>query len=82
MAANTNPKPGAASQTIDVLMEISRLLNTGLDEETMAICLRLCESGVNPEALAEVIRELRRETANIKVADLTAASGDINTGRG
>ncbi|CAG5115441.1 unnamed protein product, partial [Candidula unifasciata] len=66
MAANPNQKSAAASQTIDILMEISRLLNTGLDEETMAICLRLCESGVNPEALAEVIRELRRETANIK----------------
>lgn len=49
-------------------MEMSRLLNTGLDEETMAVCLRLCENGINPEALAEVIKELRRESANVKVS--------------
>ena len=49
------------------LLEISKLLNTGLDAESLAICVRLCESGVNPEALANVIRELRRETAALKV---------------
>lgn len=48
-------------------MEMSRLLNTGLDRETMAICVRLCSEGVNPEALALVIQELRRESQAIKV---------------
>ena len=47
--------------------EISDLLNTGLDEETLQICVQLLEAGVNPEALAAVVMELRRETANIKV---------------
>ena len=50
-----------------VLTDISRLLNTGLDAETLAICVRLCEAGVNPEALAKVIQDLRRETAALKV---------------
>lgn len=49
------------------LTEISKLLNTGLDSETLAICVKLCEAGVNPEALASVIQELRRETAAIQV---------------
>jgi hypothetical protein len=31
--------------------------------QTLSICVSLCESGVNPEALAAVIRELRREQA-------------------
>ena len=48
-------------------MEISNLLNTGLDSETLVLCVKLCEAGVNPEALASVIRELRRESAAIKV---------------
>ena len=52
---------------VSALLEISKLLNTGLDAESLAICVRLCESGVNPEALANVIRELRRETAALKV---------------
>jgi mitotic-spindle organizing protein 1 len=41
--------------------DISGILHTGLDRETLAICVSLCESGVNPEALAAVIKELRRE---------------------
>lgn len=32
--------------------EISKILNTGLDRETLAILVNLCEAGVNPEALA------------------------------
>uniref|UniRef100_A0A0B7ALC5 Mitotic-spindle organizing protein 1 n=1 Tax=Arion vulgaris TaxID=1028688 RepID=A0A0B7ALC5_9EUPU len=76
MSSNPKQKSVAASNTLDILMEVSRLLNTGLDEETMAICLRLCENGVNPEALAEVIQELRRESANIRATVLGDKSGD------
>ena len=54
------------------LMEISKLLNTGLDSETLTICVRLCESGVNPEALALVIQELRREVATLKASRITS----------
>mmetsp|Transcript_7258 Transcript_7258/g.9197 ORF Transcript_7258/g.9197 Transcript_7258/m.9197 type:complete len:81 (-) Transcript_7258:1153-1395(-) len=52
-----------AQQTMDVLYELSRLLNTGLDRETLSILVSLCEHGVNPEALAMVVKELKRETA-------------------
>ncbi|XP_013792925.1 mitotic-spindle organizing protein 1-like [Limulus polyphemus] len=58
-----------AKETFEIIQEISRLLNTGLDTETLAICVRLCESGVNPEALASVIRELRRESAAVKAGE-------------
>ena len=44
------------------------MLETGLDSETLAICIKLCENGVNPEALAMVIQELRRESAALKVS--------------
>ncbi|GFR70026.1 mitotic-spindle organizing protein 1-like [Elysia marginata] len=60
------PTNVVATETLDILMEISNLLNTGLDEETLALCVQLCENGVNPEALAEVIKELRRESAQYK----------------
>ena len=52
----------------EALLEISKLLNTGLDAETLAVCVRLCESGVNPQALAMVIQDLRRETAAARVS--------------
>ena len=48
-------------------MEMSRILNTGLDMETLATVVRLCENGVNPEALALVFQELRKESAAVKV---------------
>lgn len=32
----------------------------GLDETTLALCVRLCDNGANPEALAKVIMELMR----------------------
>ncbi len=50
----------AARETFQVLLELSRLLNTGLDAETLAICVRLCENGVKPEALALVINQARQ----------------------
>ena len=40
--------------------EISQLLDTGLDKRTLATIMGLCENGVNPEALAYAIKELRR----------------------
>ena len=49
---------------IDTLLaayEISKILNTGLNRETLAILVSLIEEGVNPEALAAVVQELRRE---------------------
>lgn len=49
------------------MKEISDLLNTGLDDETLRVCVQLLEAGVNPEALATVVQELRRETTAIKV---------------
>jgi len=54
-----------AKETFRLLQEMSRLLNTGLDDETLAICVRLCEKGANPEALASVVRDLRRESAAV-----------------
>ncbi len=63
---STNTKDASAlkdaKQTLQVLMELSDLLNTGLDEETLVILTQLCEAGVHPEALAKVVLELRRES--------------------
>lgn len=45
---------------LKVLKDISDLLNTGLDDDTLKVCVQLLEAGVNPEALASVVLELRR----------------------
>ncbi|KAL3183076.1 hypothetical protein MRX96_006859 [Rhipicephalus microplus] len=43
---------------------MSQLLNTGLDAQSLGLCVKLCESGVNPEALACLIKEVRAQTAS------------------
>ncbi|CAK5274030.1 unnamed protein product, partial [Mycena citricolor] len=63
----------AAQQTLDILHEMSQLLNTQLDKETLTTCVRMIESGVNPEALAAVIQELRRENANQRSQETRAS---------
>ncbi|KAJ3159935.1 hypothetical protein HDU86_001199 [Geranomyces michiganensis] len=75
-----DPKLQQARETMDILHEISLILNTGLDRETLALCVSLCESGVNPEALAVVIRELRNE-ANALQARGADARGDASAMR-
>ena len=53
-------------ETFATLQEISRLLNTGLDSESLALCVRLCENGANPQALATVIKEIRKQAQALK----------------
>ncbi|KAM9365536.1 mitotic-spindle organizing protein 1 [Pholidichthys leucotaenia] len=69
MASAANANLNAVRETMDVLLEISRLLNTGLDMESLSICVRLCEQGINPEALASVIRELRKASESLKASE-------------
>eukprot|EP00808_Paulinella_micropora_P021426 g15719.t1 len=46
-------------ETLEVLYEISNLLKTGLDRETLMLLVALCQSGVNPQGLVHVVKELR-----------------------
>eukprot|EP00356_Strombidium_inclinatum_P017057 CAMPEP_0170483974 /NCGR_PEP_ID=MMETSP0208-20121228/3539_1 /TAXON_ID=197538 /ORGANISM="Strombidium inclinatum, Strain S3" /LENGTH=41 /DNA_ID= /DNA_START= /DNA_END= /DNA_ORIENTATION= len=41
---------------------MSQILNCGLDQKSLHILIGLVENGVNPEALAVVVKELKRET--------------------
>lgn len=43
------------------LCNMSHLLNTGLSAESLDVCIRLCEAGVHPEALADIIQSIRSE---------------------
>ncbi|KAL9543717.1 Mitotic-spindle organizing protein 1 [Mucor atramentarius] len=64
-------------ETIDmqVLYEMANMLNTGLDRETVSLCVSLCERGVNPEALATVIRELKElESSHASAATTTSST--------
>ena len=69
MSANNDSAaelPRPREDTLDVLYDMSQLLQTGLDRETLAVLIGLTEIGVNPEALAAVVKELRRESAALE----------------
>lgn len=57
-----------AGAAFKVAQEISQILDTGLESETLSILIKLVEAGVNPEALAAVVKELQREAASLKAA--------------
>ncbi|CAI9542512.1 unnamed protein product [Staurois parvus] len=46
--------------------------------ETLSICVRLCEQGINPEALSSVIKELRRATEALKASDYSDQQYEIS----
>ncbi|KAG2434544.1 hypothetical protein HYH02_012211 [Chlamydomonas schloesseri] len=62
------PQPTVPARAFDAAFELSNLLETGLDKDSLAILLELLNAGVNPEALATVVRELRREAAEYQAA--------------
>jgi len=63
MPSQQDDKRQAAREVIDILHEISILLNTHLDRTELSLCVSLIENGVNPDVLADVIKDLRKEAA-------------------
>lgn len=61
--------PGFCSFSIFLaLYELSQILNTGLDRTTLGVLTQLCEAGVNPEALAQVVKEMGVEARAFALA--------------
>ncbi|EMF17152.1 uncharacterized protein SEPMUDRAFT_32996 [Sphaerulina musiva SO2202] len=61
--ADQDTKKRAARDTVDILFEISTILNTNLDRQCLSYCISLIENGVNPEALA--VRQLSRPLSTL-----------------
>ncbi|MCJ1440045.1 MAG: hypothetical protein MMC23_000527 [Stictis urceolatum] len=66
MPPTNQEKRQAAKEVVDVLLEISTLLNTGLNRSQLSICVSMIEHGTNPEALAAVVKEMRKEAEKIE----------------
>ena len=50
-----------ARETVEILNEMSQILNCGLDRQTISILVSMIEMGINPEALSAVVKEMRNE---------------------
>ncbi|KEH36435.1 mitotic-spindle organizing 1B-like protein [Medicago truncatula] len=51
----------SARESLDLAFHMSNILDTGLDRHALSILIALCDLGVNPEALAAIVKELRKE---------------------
>ncbi|CAA3015166.1 mitotic-spindle organizing 1B-like [Olea europaea subsp. europaea] len=51
-----------ARDSLELVFHMSNILETGLDRHTLSILIALCEMGINPESLAAIVKELRRES--------------------
>ncbi|KAJ5160543.1 mitotic-spindle organizing protein associated with a ring of gamma-tubulin 1 [Penicillium canariense] len=76
MPSQADDKRQAAREVIDILHEISILLNTHLDRTELSLCVSLIENGVNPDALAAVIEDLRKESASFQRLSNAPATAD------
>lgn len=56
-----------ARESLELAFHISNILETGLDRHTLSVLISLCDMGVNPEALAALVKELRREPSSFPV---------------
>ncbi|KAF9517955.1 hypothetical protein BS47DRAFT_421922 [Hydnum rufescens UP504] len=54
----------SAQQTLDMVFDLSQVLNTKLSREQLATCVAMIDSGVNPEALAVrvAVRDLKQKS--------------------
>ncbi|CAK7223652.1 hypothetical protein SCUCBS95973_005252 [Sporothrix curviconia] len=52
-------KQAAAQAAVDILHEMSTILNCQLDRRTLSICISMIENGVSPVALARAVVKLR-----------------------
>ena len=67
-AARTARDPEAARtarESLDLAFQMSNILDTGLDRHMLSVLIALCDLGANPEALAAVVKELRREKSSL-----------------
>lgn len=51
----------AKKEAIEIIYEISNILNVNLDKETIVILIQLCEYGVSPKILSHIIIQLKKE---------------------
>lgn len=49
-----------------VLYEISQILNCGINRDTLSVLISMIENGANPEALAAVVKEMKKENFSSK----------------
>ena len=58
----TNEEYNDAQETLEILFEISQILNCQIDRQTLSIIVTLIENGVNPVSVASILKEIKNES--------------------
>ncbi|XP_020087960.1 mitotic-spindle organizing protein 1A-like [Ananas comosus] len=58
MAAEGAAAARNAKESLELAFQMSEILGAGLDRHTLSLLVALCDRGLNPEALAALVREL------------------------
>ena len=56
---------------VDSIHKLSTLLQTGLNKRTIALLIQLIENGYDPEALGDIINQIKNEHNNTNNDDKT-----------
>ncbi|TYI53223.1 hypothetical protein E1A91_D12G304000v1 [Gossypium mustelinum] len=67
-----------ARESLDLAFHMSNILDTGLDRHTLSVLIALCDLGLNPEALAAVVKELQREPPPSTPLSSSSSQGSNN----
>ncbi|KAI5683433.1 hypothetical protein M9H77_04661 [Catharanthus roseus] len=70
-----------ARESLELVFQMSNILDTGLDRHTLSVLVALCDVGLNPESLAAVVKEFQRESPhNASTSDsLASTTGTAQT---
>ncbi|KAI3799130.1 hypothetical protein L1987_34420 [Smallanthus sonchifolius] len=50
-----------ARESLELVFQMSNIVDSGLDRHTLSVLIALCDLGLNPEALAAVVKEFRSD---------------------
>jgi mitotic-spindle organizing protein 1 len=78
----TGQSSSVTSEAMDIVCELSSLLDCGLDRTALTALVELTEYGVAPQALASVVAELRREAAASGKNNSNSGAGKNNSNSG
>ena len=63
VSASRSPSLSTSRESMEIICELSDLLQTGLSQDALVALVDLLECGVSPEAVAAAVLEIRREVS-------------------
>ena len=67
-----------SKESLEILFEMSQILNCGISRETLSILITMIEKGVNPEDLVQVVKEMWNENYAIENLNFSQSISNNN----